>query len=136
MQINASESGQKIIFIVLAILIVIGGGILWYINFPKSSAPVSVVLSGNTTAGDGKNNAGDVSVRDKEADEILDAIAIINSIKLDTAFFKDQRFKQLRETSFEILEITLPENYKYKFRIGASVLAPTPVPTPTPTRRR
>lgn len=130
MQINASESRQKMIFIALAVLIVIGGGVLWYINFYGSSAPVSAVRNGDTELGDDSNNVINAKDRDKETEEILDAIAIINSIKLDTAFFEDRRFKQLRETSFEIIEIILPENYKYKFRIGA------PAQTPAPAGRR
>jgi hypothetical protein len=136
MQINTSESRQKIIFIVLAVLIIIGAGVLWYINFSGSSPPVSVVSGGNAPTENATNNTNNATVNDEKANEILNAIEVIKSINLNTSFFDEQRFRQLRETPFEIKEITLPENYRYKFRLGASVVAPTPVPTPTPVRGR
>lgn len=86
----ASSSGSKsqvLLYGVLA-LVLIGGGVYWYMN--KQSLDVIVV--------EAPTGEGAALANNQKAQEILSAIKLLESVNLDTEFFNDERFAALRLT--------------------------------------
>lgn len=97
METKSSFSKRRSI-LVLLLIIAVGGMIYVWFGPGIGKAPESVVTSTESS------EARALIVKNEEAVPILEALAVLKELKLNTEFFNDERFKALRATKVVIPE--------------------------------
>ena len=105
----------------LGIVVVLGGAYFWYIRqAPDNDAAVVVVSDGEPPT-----VPTSAAPENAEVAAVLQAIAIVRDIRLDTKFFEDPRFRALRATPIVIPPLKKEDVPKRPFSIVAPPSSPS-----------
>ncbi len=113
---SAKSSRGSLVFIILGVLVLVGGVAYWYMSYtPKEDATVVVSSGEEVPSQAALTPEAPQTELDKEAAEVLAAVAIIKKIQLDTKFFEDSRFTALKDTPIDIPTVKPSGNYQFRF---------------------
>lgn len=128
-----SASSKKPLLVVGGIFIVILVVVFLYSFFTKPSSNNTVVQE-VTQEGSSATAAIASSELNKKAQEIIDAISILQSIELDTKFLEDERFQSLRPTPITIPDARVPNQRRLEISQQGPATSPAPTTKSTTIR--